>query len=628
MTDVTAEIIARGCAGDPAAAVREAREKLTSSASCECGFDVELLRLFAKGYRSSGPAMAVLRAVAAAAAATWVATNAVLIWLALDFAALGVTYALAGKFLDAEVTMLDASRWRHKFVVAETLQGIAWAAVVWLVSQSGDPAARSYALVLLLLVGAMNATISAAIPSAVAGALTPVTLATLSFLRPASFSDGTLPLIALACGTQLYFMVVARRLHGASFEALSFQAEKDELIADLEQANANSDLARRRAEAANLAKSGFLATMSHELRTPLNAILGFSEVMKGELFGSHAVASYKEYSIDIHASGQHLLMLINEILDLSRIEAGRFDLKEEAVALPHLVEDCRHLLGLRAKKRQITIEKAVEPDLPRIWADERAIRQVILNLLSNAIKFTPQGGTIKIRIGWTASGGQYVAVRDSGPGIPEDEIAIVMSSFGRGTLAQKNAEEGSGLGLPIVKGLIELHGGSFTLKSKLREGTEVIVIFPLERVIAAVSAVAEENAGSSRNRSWLRLRRPRPPRPGAQSRDHRGHDRRGGPRGVGGLLPAADQGSVDGHEVGTVPDREPLEDLRVAGRAGHVDGGGGVDRAGVGARVPPRRRSTVRPRRRAVAVRGGGGVLPRRAGARHDDLRVLLVRDV
>jgi two-component system cell cycle sensor histidine kinase PleC len=503
MTDVTAEIIARGCAGDPAAAVREAREKLTSSASCECGFDVELLRLFAKGYRSSGPAMAVLRAVAAAAAATWVATNAVLIWLALDFAALGVAYRLAGKFLDAEVTMLDAGRWRRKFVFVETLQGIAWAAVVWLVSQSGDPAARSYALVLLLLVAAMNATISAAIPSAVAGALTPMTLATLSFLRPASVSDGTLPLIALACGTQLYFMVVARRLHGASFEALSFQAEKDGLIAELEQANANSDLARRRAEAANLAKSGFLATMSHELRTPLNAILGFSEVMKGELFGSHAVASYKEYSIDIHASGQHLLMLINEILDLSRIEAGRFDLKEEAVALPHLVEDCRHLLGLRAKKRQITIEKAVEPDLPRIWADERAIRQVILNLLSNAIKFTPQGGTIKIRIGWTASGGQYVAVRDSGPGIPEDEIAIVMSSFGRGTLAQKNAEEGSGLGLPIVKGLIELHGGSFTLKSKLREGTEVIVVFPVERVIDAVPAVAEENAGS-RNRSWLR----------------------------------------------------------------------------------------------------------------------------
>jgi two-component system, cell cycle sensor histidine kinase PleC len=511
MTDLTAEIIARGCAGDPAdarrerlaAEVREAREKLTSSASVRSDIEVELLRLFAKGRRSSGPAMAVLRAVAAAAAATWVAMDAVLIWLALDFAALGVAYRIAGKFLVAEETMLDASRWRRKFVFAETLQGIAWAAIVWLVSEFGDPAARSYALVLLLLVAATNATISAPIPSAVVGTLTPMTLATLSFLRPASLADGTLPLIALACGTQLYIMVVARRLHAASFGALSFQAEKDELIAELEQAKANSDLARRRAEAANLAKSRFLATMSHELRTPLNAILGFSEVMKGELFGSHAVASYKEYSNDIHASGQHLLMLINEILDLSRIEAGRFDLKEEAVALPYLVEDCRHLLGLRAKKRQITIDQAVEPELPRIWADERAIRQVILNLLSNAIKFTPRGGTIKIRIGWTASGGQYVAVRDSGPGISEDEIPIVMASFGRGALAQKNAEEGSGLGLPIVKGLIELHGGSFTLKSKLREGTEVIVVFPPERVMDALPPVAVENAGS-RNGSWLR----------------------------------------------------------------------------------------------------------------------------
>jgi two-component system cell cycle sensor histidine kinase PleC len=485
---------AAGVRGRLAAEMREARERLTSSVLPHHGFDIELLRLFARARRSSGPAMAGLGAVVAAVATTWIAFDTVLLWLTLDGAALFLAHRFASKLLAAEDSTLDAGRWRWKFIFAETFQGVTWGLIVWLIGQSGDPEARGFALVLLLLVAAMNATTSASIPAAVTGALTPMTLAILGFLYSASLTNSTFGLSALACGTQLYFMLLARRLHAASLEALSFQAEKDELIAELEQASVKSDLARGRAEAANLAKSRFLTNISHELRTPLNAILGFSEVMKGELFGSHAIASYKDYSNDIHASGQHLLMLINEILDLSRIEAGRFDLKEELVALAHIVEECRRLLGLRAKKRHITIEKAVELDLPPILADARAIRQVILNLLSNAIKFTPEGGLIKIRIGWTARGGQYVAVRDSGPGIPEDEIPTVMASFGRGTLAQKNAVEGSGLGLPIVKGLVELHGGTFTLKSKLSEGTEVIVIFPPERVMDALPAMGEGKA--------------------------------------------------------------------------------------------------------------------------------------
>jgi len=226
--------------------------------------------------------------------------------------------------------------------------------------------------------------------------------------------------------------------------------------------------------------------MSHELRTPLNAILGFSEVMKAELFGAHTVPSYREYSEDIHSSGQHLLMLINEILDLSRVEAGRYELREESVALVNIVEECRHLLAMRAKNRGINVIEALDDGLPRIWADERAVRQVTLNLLSNAIKFTPQGGSVTIKVGWTRLGGQYLSIRDTGPGIPEEEIPVVLSSFGRGSLAQKNADEGTGLGLPIVKGLVELHGGEFKLLSKVREGTEVIVIFPPERVMNAL----------------------------------------------------------------------------------------------------------------------------------------------
>jgi two-component system cell cycle sensor histidine kinase PleC len=227
------------------------------------------------------------------------------------------------------------------------------------------------------------------------------------------------------------------------------------------------------------------------LRTPLNAILGFSEVMKGEVFGSHAIPAYKEYSSDIHNSGQHLLGLINEILDLSRIEAGRYELNEEAVQLAHVVEECHHLMKMRASSRGITIHHMFEQDLPRVWADERAVRQICLNLLSNAIKFTPQGGEIWIKVGWTASGGQYLSVKDTGPGIPEDEIPVVLASFGQGSNAIKSAEQGAGLGLPIAKSLVDLHGGTFTLKSKLRVGTEVVVAFPPERVMSALPPLAE-----------------------------------------------------------------------------------------------------------------------------------------
>src|SRR5947209_19620850 len=188
-----------------------------------------------------------------------------------------------------------------------------------------------------------------------------------------------------------------------------------------------------------------------------------------------------------------MLNLVHPIPALSRIEAGRYELNEEAVSLVGIVADCHHLMKLRASSRGITIHEVFEHAMPRLWADERAVRQVMLNLLSNSIKFTPQGGEIWLKAGWTASGGQYLSVKDTGSGIPEDEIPVVLASFGQGSNSIKSAEQGAGLGLPIAKNLIDLHGGTFTLKSKLRIGTEVIVTFPPERVMSALAPLSEDS---------------------------------------------------------------------------------------------------------------------------------------
>ena len=472
--------------------VREARDRLTSTSGTRPAFDHELLRQYAQTRISASLVVILLVVASGVLCSFWIPPVAALVWTAGILAIHGIIIRFCSKFLAITSSTPSITRsWRIRFVALDLIYGLAWTVV--LMHPSGiDVVSNTLMLFVMLLVIAVSSMLAASLPIAAFAATIPVSAAiAVNFVLRGTFDDYILA--ALAVTAEGYFALLAHRLHSTTLATLEARAEKDALIGELEQAKAISDEARHRAEAANVSKSRFLAQMSHELRTPLNAILGFSEVMKTEIFGPHAVAAYKDYSADIHNSGVHLLNLINEILDLSRIEAGRYELNEEPVSLVHVVADCHHLLKLRASSRGITIHEMFEQDMPKLWGDERATRQIVLNLLSNSIKFTPPGGEIWLKVGWTASGGQYLSVKDTGSGIAEDEIPVVLASFGQGSNSIKSAEQGAGLGLPIAKSLIDMHGGTFTLKSKLRVGTEVIVTYPPERVMTALAPMREES---------------------------------------------------------------------------------------------------------------------------------------
>ena len=238
-------------------------------------------------------------------------------------------------------------------------------------------------------------------------------------------------------------------------------------------------LAKVGAETANRTKSDFLANMSHELRTPLNAIIGFSEVIKMGMFG--AVSDrYRSAGSDIFDSGTHLLKLINEILDLSKLEAGQFELHEENVDIATIVHACVHLIEPQAEKAKVAIRKEIEPSLPILRADDRRLRQILLNLLSNAVKFTPEGGLVTVSA--SAENGAFtISVRDTGIGMASDQIPKALQPFHQIDSRISRKHEGTGLGLPLAKHLVELHGGKLVIESKVNVGTVVKVVLPASR---------------------------------------------------------------------------------------------------------------------------------------------------
>ncbi|MBX7201187.1 MAG: HAMP domain-containing histidine kinase [Rhodospirillaceae bacterium] len=264
---------------------------------------------------------------------------------------------------------------------------------------------------------------------------------------------------------------------------LSVRYSYDTFVENVRLRTANADLAYK-ADAANRAKSRFLANMSHELRTPLNAIIGFAEVIHNQFKGPVGNPQYIDFARSIHESGQHLVGIINDILDLSKVEEGKLELEEETISIPAVIERVTRLMRQGLENAELTLAVSVAPQLPDVMADALKLDQVLLNILSNAVKFTPPGGRISIDASRNAAG-LAIVVADTGVGISEDELAEVLKPFVQGRDSERRLVRGTGLGLPLADQMMKLHGGSLALASRRGEGTVVTLQLPAAGLIAA-----------------------------------------------------------------------------------------------------------------------------------------------
>lgn len=253
-------------------------------------------------------------------------------------------------------------------------------------------------------------------------------------------------------------------------------------IASLTLAAEEVRQAKEKAEISDRAKTEFLANMSHELKTPLNAVIGFSEMMAGEVLGPIGTPQYREYAQEICASGRHLAEIVNDILDVSRLEANAVEVQDQHIRIEHIVASSLRLVTDRARESDILLSVSVPSDLPLLIADQRMIKQMVNNLLTNAVKFTPHGGKVSITSIYTPEGGTEIAVRDNGCGIPADMLDKVTLPFHQADASLGRKHEGTGLGLALVNSMMSLHGGRLVLESEPGAGTTAILQFPAERV--------------------------------------------------------------------------------------------------------------------------------------------------
>jgi len=263
--------------------------------------------------------------------------------------------------------------------------------------------------------------------------------------------------------------------------------EIDELADDFNRMVDRVEHSHESLRKANELKTNFIRVASHELRTPLNAVIGFSEVLNRELYGSLGEARYRDYARLIHESGEHLLGVVNDILDMSKIEAGKFQIVRESFDVASLINSCCDLMRHTAEKSSITLKVDVAPDIPKLAADNRACKQILLNVIANAIKFTKPGGWVRVSAHVEARDVVFT-VADNGIGIADQDLPMLGRPFVQANNSSDSGQEGTGLGLSVVKGLARLHGGSLELRSKLGEGTTATIALPLNTPVEQVEA--------------------------------------------------------------------------------------------------------------------------------------------
>ena len=371
----------------------------------------------------------------------------------------------------------DSELWLKRLAIYQASAGVGWGIFAWLIWTDGNLLNNvlvTMTVCVIIWAYAFSRCMHVGIYFA---GVAPTALLIIARIAYAG-TDLALPLAMIVVTSVALVYIFTFSLRQKVEVMLRMRFANDDLAVELRETRDDALRKRFEAEAANASKTTFLANMSHELRTPLNAILGFSELIASETLGPVGTIRYRDYAKDINSSGTHLLSLINDILDIAKIESGKMEIVPTMIEPRMALESAMNVIQARAREKQHSVTVNIQPDLDGLYSDERAFRQIVINLLSNAVKFTPDGGRIEIALRRTSNGGAELCVSDNGPGIPALLLDQIFMPFNQVDNRYSRQAGGTGLGLSLVRGLAELHGGRAWIDSDAGRGVKAYVYLP------------------------------------------------------------------------------------------------------------------------------------------------------